>query len=84
MLFRSLLFTRLDELKEEDPFYITVCGKRFAFRVIQVQIIRPEEVDVLSIEPGKEWVSLVTCTPYGINTHRLVVTGELIKEGDIA
>ena len=78
----SQLFTRLDELKVEDEFYITICGKKFEFSVIEIQVIRPVEVDVLSVEPGKEWVSLVTCTPYGINTHRLVVTGELIKEGD--
>ena len=76
------LFTRLDELKEDDMFYITICSKKFEYCVIKIQTIRPEEVDVLSIEPGKEWISLVTCTPYGINTHRLVVTGELIKEGD--
>jgi sortase A len=71
------LFTRLDEMKEGDWFYITICEKRLPFQVCRIQVIRPEEVDVLDIEPGKEWVSLVTCTPYGINTHRLVVTGEL-------
>lgn len=73
------LFTRLDELKEGDWFYITVCGEKLSFQVCQIQVIKPEKVEVLDIEPGKEKVSLVTCTPYGINTHRLVVTGELDK-----
>ena len=78
------LFTRLDELTEGDVFYITVCNKKISFQVTKIQVIRPEEVEVLEIQPGKGLVSLVTCTPYGINTHRLVVTGEIVvgKEGD--
>lgn len=50
-----------------------------AYQVKNLQIIKPEEVDCLNIEAEKDLVSLVTCTPYGINTHRLVVTGERIS-----
>lgn len=74
------LFTRLDELEEEDIFLLHVCGKQIMFRVTNIQIVRPEDVEILEIQPGKELVSLVTCTPYGINTHRLVVTGERYEE----
>ncbi len=74
------LFTRLDELKEGDLFWINTCGEKILFQVSQIQVVRPEEVEVLEIRPEKELVSLVTCTPYGINTHRLVVTGERYEE----
>lgn len=74
------LFTRLDELKEGDVFWINTCGEDIVFHVTQIQVVRPEEVEVLEIQPGKKLVSLVTCTPYGINTHRLVVTGERYEE----
>ncbi|MFR4145051.1 MAG: sortase [Mediterraneibacter gnavus] len=50
-----------------------------AYRVNEIQVIKPEEADSLGIQAGKDLVSLVTCTPYGINTHRLVVTGERIE-----
>ncbi len=74
------LFTRLDELAMEDVFWIHTCGKEILFRVNNIQVVRPEDVEVLEIQPGKELISLVTCTPYGINTHRLVVTGEKSEE----
>ena len=74
------LFTRLDELKIEDVFYVNICGERFSYRVCDVQVVKPEEVEILEIQPGRSLVSLITCTPYGINTHRLVVTGEYFEE----
>lgn len=74
----SKLFTRLDELKENDLFFIKVYDTTYAYQVYQVQVIEPEEVDTLSIQADQDIVSLVTCTPYGINTHRLVVTGKRI------
>ena len=74
------LFTRLDELEVGDVFWINTCGEEIVFHVSEIQTVRPEEVEVLAIQPGKKLVSLVTCTPYGINTHRLVVTGELYEE----
>lgn len=74
----SKLFTRLDELEQEDLFFINVCGEMLAYQVSEIKVIRPEDVEHLRILPEKDLVSLVTCTPYGINTHRLVVTGERV------
>lgn len=72
----SKLFTRLDEIKEGELFYIEVASRIMAYRVKEIQVISPEDVKCLSIKTGNDFVSLVTCTPYGINSHRLVVTGE--------
>lgn len=74
----SKLFTRLDEMEKGDYFYIDVLGKTLAYEISDIEVIEPEEVDLLSIENGKDEVSLITCTPYGINTHRLIVTGERV------
>lgn len=71
----SQLFTRLDEMEEGDLFFIHIYNRTLAYRVCGVQVILPEERDLLDIEQGADKVSLITCTPYGINTHRLVVTG---------
>ena len=70
------LFTRLDELVEGDLFFIRVLNETLAYKVNDIQVIDPEDVAGLEIEEGKDLVSLITCTPYGLNTHRLVVTGE--------
>lgn len=72
------LFTRLDELEKGDLFYITVCEETLAYQVNDIQEIKPEDVSKLEIVSDKDLVSLITCTPYGINTHRLVVTGERV------
>lgn len=75
----SKLFTRLDELKEGDLFFINICDETLAYQIYSVQVIRPDETEELAIIPGKDIVSLVTCTPYGLNTHRLVVNGERVS-----
>lgn len=75
----SKLFTRLDELKKGDLFYVKVGNKTLAYKVYKIETILPTEVEKLSVEDGKDEVSLVTCTPYGINTHRLVITGKRTK-----
>lgn len=72
----SQLFTRLDELQKGDLFYLRVGNKTLAYEIKKIQIIKPVDVEGLSIQEGKDQVSLITCTPYGINSHRLVVTGE--------
>lgn len=72
----SKLFTRLDELELGDLFYLKVLDEVLAYEVIDIDIIEPDETDVLSIVPEKDLATLVTCTPYGMNTHRLIVTGE--------
>ena len=74
----SKLFTRLDELKKNDLFYIHVFDKTLAYQVDLIEVIEPEEVERLDIIPGEDRVSLITCTPYGVNTHRLVITGKRV------
>lgn len=77
-LVSARLFTRLDELKEGDEFFLEVLGEKLAYKVEEINVILPEEVESLEIRPGEDLVSLVTCTPYGINTHRLVITGKRV------
>lgn len=74
----SSLFTRLDEIKEGDLFFLSVMGETLAYKVYDIQVVDPDNTEVLEITAGKDDVSLVTCTPYGLNTHRLVVTGERV------
>lgn len=74
----SSLFTRLDEMEEGDLFFLDVMGETLAYKVCDIVTILPEDVESLEIEAGTDKVSLITCTPYGINTHRLVVTGERV------
>lgn len=74
------LFTRLDELEKGDVFFLYVYNQNLSYMVDEIQVIKPSEKEVLQIREGKDLVSLVTCTPYGINTHRLVVTGRRISE----
>lgn len=79
----SKLFTRLDELKINDLFYIDICGETLAYQINEINVIEPSEVDKLDIQADKDIVSLITCTPYGINTHRLVVTASRIPFEEI-
>ena len=72
------LFTRLDEMESGDLFFVTGCGEKLAYQVSEIDIIHPEDVEGLWIQAEKDLVSLITCTPYGLNTKRLVVTGERI------
>lgn len=74
----SSLFTRLDEMKEGDLFFLSVMGETLAYKVYDIQVVDPDNTEVLEIAADKDDVSLVTCTPYGLNTHRLVVTGERV------
>ena len=74
----SMLFTRLDELKIGDTFYIQALHHKIWYQICDIKTILPEETEELKIIENKDLVSLITCTPYGINTHRLVVTGNRI------
>lgn len=69
------LFTDLTEVKEGDLFFLHTLGKDLAYRVIEIEVVLPEETQDLLIRKGKDLVTLITCTPYGINSHRLFVTG---------
>ena len=72
------LFTDLDRLETGDIFYIKVLGEILEYQIDQIEIVLPEEVEGLSIVPGEDYVTLVTCTPYGINSHRMLIRGARI------
>ena len=69
------LFTGLDQLKEGDIFHVCVLNEEYHYRIERIQTVLPEETNRLKIEKGKDLCTLVTCTPYGINSHRLLITG---------
>lgn len=72
------LFTNMDMLVKGDVFYIKVLDETLAYQVDQILTVLPEETEALSIVPGQDYATLVTCTPYAINTHRLLVRGHRI------
>ncbi|MEG1501311.1 MAG: class C sortase, partial [Clostridiales bacterium] len=69
------LFTDLDQLKIGDRFFVHVLELTLAYQVDQIQVVFPEEVQALEPMPGKDYLTLFTCTPYGINSHRLLIRG---------
>lgn len=75
----AYLFTDLDEVKEGDQFYLHVLEENMAYEVDQILIVLPEEVDDILPEPGMDYCTLVTCTPYGVNSHRLLVRGHRVE-----
>ncbi|MDO5433015.1 class C sortase [Eubacterium sp.] len=70
------LFTRLDELKKGDIFLIHVLDQTHAYKVDQIKTVLPSQLEDIQAVEGRDLVTLLTCTPYGINTHRLLVRGE--------
>ncbi|MBE5107537.1 class C sortase [Bacillus thuringiensis] len=74
----AVLFTDLDKMKESDVFYIHSLDKVLAYQVDQIKTVLPSEIDDLLIENGQDYATLLTCTPYGVNTHRLLVRGHRI------
>ena len=76
------LFTNLDELEAGDTFTITVLDRVLTYEVDQISIVLPTETDLLQPVEGKDYVTLMTCTPYGINTHRLLVRGKRIENAE--
>lgn len=73
------LFTRLDRLAVGDVFMLNVLNEVLTYEVDQILIVLPEDVSALQITPGKDYCTLVTCTPYGINTHRILVRGHRVE-----
>ena len=73
------LFTNLDKVELGDTFTLTILDRVLTYQVDQIKIVEPEEVDDLYVVEGRDYCTLVTCTPYGINTHRLLVRGERIE-----
>lgn len=74
------LFTDLDQLSEGDTFTVTTLGRKMIYQIDDIRIVLPSEISSLKIEEGKDLCTLVTCTPYGVNSHRLLVTGHRISE----
>ena len=73
------LFTDVDQLQLGDTFALKVLGNTLTYQVDQILTVLPNDVDALSIVPDQDYVTLVTCTPYGINTHRLLIRGSRIQ-----
>ena len=74
----SKLFSDIDQLAEGDTFYIHVLGEVLAYKVDAIHTVLPTDTSRLQIEDGKDYITLVTCTPFGINTHRLLVRGHRV------
>ncbi|WP_416274825.1 sortase [Lactococcus petauri] len=74
----QVLFTDIKNLKEGDIFFINILGKKLAYEIDSFQEVLPSEVDKVKIIPGEDRVTLLTCTPPGINTYRLLVNGKRI------
>jgi sortase A len=72
------LFSNLDKLTEGDTFILRTLDEVLTYEVDQILIVLPDDVDALTIESGKDYCTLVTCTPYGVNTHRLLVRGHRV------
>lgn len=73
------LFSDLDKLAEGDVFVLNVLDETLTYEIDQIRIVEPEEIEELRIVPGEDYCTLVTCTPYGINTHRMLVRGHRIE-----
>ena len=72
------LLTGLDELKKGDTFAFHVLDETYTYQVDQISVVLPSEISKLNIEPGADYATLITCTPYGVNSHRLLVRGHRI------
>lgn len=90
-LVEAAMFTRLDEMRVGDYFYLDVMGRTLGYKVDRITEINPDDTSKLKIVPGEDRVTLMTCTPYGVNTHRLLVSalrsaipGEIPSEADAA
>ena len=86
------MFSDLDQLKKGDVFYLKVLDETHAYMILDINTVLPEDTSKLTVDPQRESVTLVTCTPFGVNTHRLLVRGErveysmaerLVEEADI-
>ena len=78
------LFSDIDQLREGDVFMLHTLGQTMTYQVDQIRTVLPNELDDLAIDPGLDLCTLVTCTPYGVNTHRLLVRGHRIPNEQVA
>ena len=72
---KAKLFTDIDKLEKGDLFFLFILNRKLAYEVDQIKVVEPDCLDELQIEEGKDYVTLFTCTPYSVNTHRLLVRG---------
>ena len=79
----ATLFTDLDQLREEDMFYLHTLDEVLCYKVDQIKVVLPDETKEFGVVEGKDHVTLVTCTPYGINSHRLLVRGERVNQSEM-
>lgn len=77
------LFTDIDKLTEGDYFILNVLNRTLTYEVDQILTVLPEEMNALQLDPNMDYCTLVTCTPYGVNTHRLLVRGHRIPNIDL-
>lgn len=80
----SRLFTDIDQLSEGDTFTLLVLGESLTYEVDQIRIVEPDDVSLLAIEEWQDLCTLVTCTPYGVNSHRLLVRGHRVENQEAA
>lgn len=78
------LLTNMDQLKVGDRFFIHVLNEVLEYQIDDVSVVEPEEVSRLNVISGKDFVTLVTCTPYGVNSHRLLVRGVRVHDSDLS
>lgn len=83
-LTNAKLFTDLTEVKKGDLFVLEVMGIKIAYKVIDIYVVEPSDTEKLKVVEGKDYCTLVTCTPYGVNSHRLLVRGERTKYNEDA
>lgn len=82
-LSNARLFSDLSLLEEGDVFYINILGETLTYQVDQIKVVLPTQMEDLSIQPDADYCTLVTCTPYGINSHRLLVRGVRVESPDV-
>ena len=74
----ATIFDNLSQVKKGDAFYISSLGQTLKYEITDITVVKPDETDSLRKVPGRDLVTLITCTPYGVNSHRLLVTGERV------
>lgn len=82
-LVRTKIFDDINKLEEKDKFYIYVLGETLTYEVDKIDVVLPENTDTIVVEKDKDYITLVTCTPYMINTHRLLVRGVRVQNEEI-
>lgn len=75
-LSNAKLFTDLEKMEKGDVFFLHVLGETLAYEVYDINVVTPDNLTKLKVEPGKDYCTLLTCTPYGVNSHRLLVHGQ--------